>query len=153
MRFRRANPNDPPKPQRSTKGRMIITMLAGAMCVFAFAPFGWWPLEILGLATLFYQVLRSADVKSAGLIGWAFGFGWTAAGTHWLYVSLHDYGAMAAPIAVAAVLLLAWGMGFYTALAMGGAAWLRKRWSLPLPAANLLVLPVMWALFLSLIHI
>ena len=147
MRFRRANPNDPPKPQRSTKGRMIITMLAGAMCVFAFAPFGWWPLEILGLATLFYQVLRSADVKSAGLIGWAFGFGWTAAGTHWLYVSLHDFGAMAAPIAVAAVLLLAWGMGFYVALAMGGAAWLRKRWSLPLPAANLLVLPAMWALF------
>lgn len=147
MRFRRANPNDPPKPQRSTKGRMIITMLAGAMCVFAFEPFGWWPLEILGLATLFYQVLRSADVKSAGLIGWAFGFGWTAAGTHWLYVSLHDFGAMAAPIAVAAVLLLAWGMGFYVALAMGGAAWLRKRWSLPLPAANLLVLPAMWALF------
>jgi apolipoprotein N-acyltransferase len=147
MRFRRANPNDPPKPQRSTKGRMLITMLAGAMCVFAFAPFGWWPLEILGLATLFYQVLRSADVKSAGLIGWAFGFGWTAAGTHWLYVSLHDFGAMAAPIAVAAVLLLAWAMGFYTALAMGGAAWLRKRWSLPLPAANLLVLPAMWALF------
>jgi apolipoprotein N-acyltransferase len=147
MRFRRANPNDPPKPQRSTKGRMVITMLAGAMCVFAFAPFGWWPLEILGLATLFYQVLRSADVKSAGLIGWAFGFGWTAAGTHWLYVSLHDFGAMAAPIAVAAVLLLAWGMGFYVALAMGGAAWLRKRWSLPLPAANLLVLPAMWALF------
>ena len=147
MRFRRANPNDPPKPQRSTKGRMIITMLAGAMCVFAFAPFGWWPLEILGLATLFYQVLRSADVKSAGLIGWAFGFGWTAAGTHWLYVSLHDFGAMAAPIAVAAVLLLAWGMGFYTALAMGIAAWLRKRWTLPLPAANLLVLPAMWALF------
>ena len=147
MRFRRANPNDPPKPQRSTKGRMIITMLAGAMCVFAFAPFGWWPLEILGLATLFYQVLRSADVKSAGLIGWAFGFGWTAAGTHWLYVSLHDFGALAAPLAVAAVLLLAWGMGFYTALAMGIAAWLRKRWTLPLPAANLLVLPAMWALF------
>jgi apolipoprotein N-acyltransferase len=147
MRFRRANPNDPPKPQRSTKGRMIITLLAGAMCVFAFAPFGWWPLEILGLATLFYQVLRSADVKSAGLIGWAFGFGWTAAGTHWLYVSMHDYGAMPAPVAVAAVLLLAWGMGFYVALAMGGAAWLRKRWALPLPAANLLVLPAMWALF------
>jgi hypothetical protein len=33
--------------------------LAGALCVFAFAPFGWWPLQILGLATLFYQVLRS----------------------------------------------------------------------------------------------
>jgi apolipoprotein N-acyltransferase len=147
MRFRRADPNAPPKPQRSTRGRMLITGLAGALCVFAFAPFGWWPLEILGLATLFYQVLRSSDIKAAALIGWAFGFGWTAAGTHWLYVSLHTYGAMPAPLAVAAVLLLAAAMAIYVALAMGGAAWLRKRWALPLPAANLLVLPAMWALF------
>ena len=64
MRFRRADPNAPPKPQRSTQGRMLITMLAGALCVLGFAPFGWWPLEILGLATLFYQVLRSSSVKA-----------------------------------------------------------------------------------------
>ena len=147
MRFRRANPNDPPKPQRSTRGRMIITAIAGALCVFAFAPFGWWPLEILGLATLFYQVLRSDGVKSAALIGWAFGAGWTLAGTHWLYVSLHTYGAMPAPLAAVAVLLLAMAMGVYVAMAMGGAIWLRKRWVLPLPAANLLMLPAMWALF------
>jgi apolipoprotein N-acyltransferase len=147
MRFRRANPNDPPKPQRSTRGRMLITGLAGALCVFAFAPFGWWPLEILGLATLFYQVLRSTSVKSAALIGWAFVAGWTAAGIHWLYVSMHTYGGMPAPLAVAAVLLLGAAMGVYGALAMGGAWWLRKRWTLPLPAANLLVFPAVWALF------
>lgn len=147
MRFRRANPNDPPKPQRSTRGRMIITGLAGALCVFAFEPFGWWPVEILGLATLFYQVLRSSSVKAAALIGWAFVTGWTAAGVHWLYVSMHTYGAMPAPLAALAVLLLGAAMGLYGAAAMGGAAWLRKRWVLPLPAANLLVFPAMWALF------
>ncbi|WP_373988925.1 apolipoprotein N-acyltransferase [Duganella sp. BuS-21] len=147
MRFRRANPNHPPKPQRSTRGRMLITGLAGALCVFAFAPFGWWPLEILGLATLFYQVLRSTSVKSAALIGWAFVAGWTAAGIHWLYVSMHTYGGMPAPLAVAAVLLLGAAMGVYGALAMGGAWWLRKRWTLPLPAANLLLFPAVWALF------
>lgn len=147
MRFRRADPNAPPKPQRSTQGRMLVTALAGALCVLGFAPFGWWPLEILGLATLFYQVLRSSSVKAAGLIGWAFGFGWTAAGVHWLYVSLHDHGGMAAPLAAVAVALLAWAMGFYVALAMGTAAWLRKKWALPLPAANLLLLPALWALF------
>jgi apolipoprotein N-acyltransferase len=126
---------------------MIITGVAGALCVFAFAPFGWWPLEILGLATLFYQVLRSTSVKAAALIGWAFVAGWTAAGIHWLYVSMHTYGAMPAPLAAMAVLLLGAAMGIYGALAMGGAWWLRKRWSLPLPAANLLVFPAMWALF------
>ncbi|WP_343728702.1 apolipoprotein N-acyltransferase [Duganella sp.] len=147
MRFRRANPNDPPKPQRSTRGRMLITGLAGALCVFAFAPFGWWPLEILGLATLFYQVLRSTSVKAAALIGWAFVAGWTSAGVHWLYVSMHTYGGMPAPLAAAAVLLLGAAMGVYGALAMGSAWWLRQRWTLPLPAANLLVLPAVWALF------
>jgi len=147
MRFRRANPNDPPKPQRSTRGRMIIAGLAGALCVLAFEPFGWWPLEILGLATLFYQTLRSSSIKAAALIGWAFVTGWTAAGVHWLYVSMHTYGAMPAPLAALAVLMLGAAMGLYGAAAMGGAAWLRKRWALPLPAANLLVLPAMWALF------
>jgi len=145
MRFRRTDPAQP-RPQRSTRGRMTITALAGALCVFAFAPFGWWPLQILALATLFYQVLRSNGVRSAALIGWAFGFGWTAAGTHWLYVSLHTYGGMPGPLAALAVLLLAAGMGLYVALAMGGAAWLRLRWALPLAAANLLVLPACWTL-------
>lgn len=146
MRFRRANPNDPPKPQRSTQGRMAITAIAGALCVFAFAPFGWWPLEILGLATLFYQVLRSDGPKSAALIGWAFVTGWTAAGVHWLYVSMHDYGAMPAPLAVAAVLLLGAAMGLYGALSMGAAFWLRKKWALSLPVSNLLLLPALWSL-------
>src|SRR5574343_330441 len=145
MRFRRTDPNQP-RPQRSTRGRMSITAIAGALCVFAFAPFGWWPLQIMGLATLFYQVLRSDGVKSAALIGWAFGLGWTAAGTHWLYVSLHTYGGMAAPLAALAVLLLAAAMGLYVALAMGAAAWLRQRGALPLAAANLLVLPACWTL-------
>ncbi len=126
---------------------MLITGLAGALCVFAFAPFGWWPLEILGLATLFYQVLRSTSVKAAALIGWAFVAGWTSAGVHWLYVSMHTYGGMPAPLAAAAVLLLGAAMGVYGALAMGSAWWLRQRWTLPLPAANLLVLPAVWALF------
>jgi len=126
---------------------MLITGLAGVLCVFAFAPFGWWPLEILGLATLFYQVLRSTSVKAAALIGWAFVAGWTAAGVHWLYVSMHTYGGMPMPLAALAVLLLGAAMGIYGALAMGSAWWLRQRWTLPLPAANLLVFPAVWALF------
>ena len=126
---------------------MLIAALAGAMAVLAFAPFGYWPLQILSFAVLFYQVLRTTDVKSGARIGWAYGFGWCGAGTHWLYISLHRYGDMAAPLAVIAVALLALLMGIYVALAMGAAAWLRKRWVLSLPAMTLLVLPSMWTLF------
>jgi apolipoprotein N-acyltransferase len=146
MRFRRARPVDPDKPPRSLRARMLTVVLAGAINVFAFAPFGWWPLQILSLAVLFYQVLRGASVKHGLFIGWAYGFGWTAAGTYWLYVSLHRFGGLAGPLAAAAVALLALGMGFYVALAMAGAAWLRKRWILSLPLTNLLVLPACWML-------
>ena len=115
--------------------------------MLAFAPFGYWPLQILSLGVLFYQVLRSSSIKGGALIGWAYGFGWCAAGTHWLYISMHRYGDMAAPIAAIAVALLALLMAIYVALAMGAAAWLRQRWVLSLPAMTLLVLPATWTLF------
>src|SRR5450830_178687 len=147
MRFRRADPNAPAKPPRSTWARMLTAAIAGAVAVLAFAPFGYWPLQILSLGVLFYQVLRAANVKAGALIGWAYGFGWCAAGTHWLYISMHRYGDMAAPIAAIAVALLALLMAIYVALAMGAAAWLRQRWVLSLPAMTLLVLPATWTLF------
>lgn len=147
MRFRRVDPNAAAKPPRSTGSRMLIAAIAGAVAVLAFAPFGYWPLQIISLAVLFYQVLRAADVKSSARIGWAYGFGWCGAGTHWLYISLHRYGDMAAPLAVIAVALLALLMAIYVALAMGAAAWLRRRWVLSLPAMTLLVLPTLWTLF------
>ena len=125
---------------------MISAALAGAAGVFAFAPFGWWPLQIVSLAILFYQVLRGASVKSGVLIGWAYGFGWSAAGVHWLFIALHRFGGMAAPLAVLAVALLAMFMGAYVGLAMGFAAWLRQRWIVPLAIMNLLLLPAVWAL-------
>ena len=37
--------------------------------------------------------------KSAALTGWAFGFGNFVTGVWWLYVSMHVYGGMAAPLA------------------------------------------------------
>ena len=44
--------------------------------------------------------------RRSALIGWCFSLGWMVAGTHWLYISMHDYGGMPAPIAAAAVVLL-----------------------------------------------
>lgn len=147
MRFRRQDPNAPAKAPKSTWARMLIAAVAGAVAVLAFAPFGYWPLQIASLGVLFYQVLRASSVKKGALIGWAYGFGWCAAGTHWLYISMHRYGDMAAPLAVIAVALLALLMAIYVALAMGAAGWLRQRWTLSIPVMALLVLPAMWTLF------
>ncbi len=146
MRFRRRAANDPASTPRSTASRMAIAALAGAGAVLGFAPFGWWPLQIVSLALLFYQVLRGAGVRAAALIGLAHGFGWIAAGAYWLYISMHHFGAMPAVLAALAVAVLALSMGLYTAAAMAAAAWLRRRWVLNLPSMNLIVLPVLWGL-------
>jgi apolipoprotein N-acyltransferase len=131
---------------RSTGVRMAIAAIAGAGAILAFAPFGYWSLQIASLAILFYQMLRATTVKNSALIGWAYGFGWTAAGVHWLFIAMHRFGGMPAPLAVLAVGLLALFLGSYAALAMGLAAWLRQRWTLALPSMLLLVLPATWAL-------
>ena len=124
---------------------MLIAALAGAGSVLAFAPFGYWPLQMVALTILFHQVLHAASVKSGFLVGWAFGFGWCAAGVHWLFIAMHRFGGMPAPAAALGVVLLALFLGSYCALAMGGAAWLQRRWLLPLPVMALVLLPALWA--------
>ncbi|MFT5644747.1 MAG: apolipoprotein N-acyltransferase, partial [Janthinobacterium sp.] len=133
------------RQSRSTGVRMLIAALAGATAILAFAPFGYWPLQIASLAILFYQILRANSIKRSFLVGWAFGFGWTAAGVHWLYIAMHDFGGMAAPLAALAVALLTLFLGAYAGLVMAAAAWLRRRWTLSLPIMLLLVLPALWA--------
>jgi apolipoprotein N-acyltransferase len=145
MRLRRAAAGDPPPAPRSTRSRLIIAALAGAAGVLSFEPFGWWPLQLLVLALLFYQVLRAGSVKASFLVGWAFGFGWCLAGVHWLTIAISRFGGLPLPLAWIAIALLSVYMGLHCGAAMGGAAWLRQRWGLSLPASNLLVLPALWA--------
>ncbi len=123
---------------------LILAALAGGASLFTFEPFGWWPLQFLLLAYFFYQVGRSTSIGRAAWIGWAFGFGWCVAGMHWLYIAINRFGGVSAPLAAAAICLLGLYMGLFGAFAASAAAWLRKRWSLPLPAFFLAVLPVLW---------
>ncbi|MGB7480582.1 MAG: apolipoprotein N-acyltransferase [Burkholderiaceae bacterium] len=124
----------------------LLALGAGAASVLAFAPFGLWPLQIATLALLFWLALDARGVARAALCGWLYGFGCAAAGIHWLYVSLHDFGGMPAPMAVTAVLLLALYLGAFAALALGTALWLRQRWQASRAVTALLLLPALWAL-------
>ncbi len=122
----------------------LLAMLAGASTVFAFAPYGWWMLQIIALALLFLLALHATTLRSAFLLGWSFAFAALAAGTHWLYVSMHDYGHMPGVIAALAVLLLAAGL----ALLYGGALAFAHRLARGRSAAvaALLLLPACWML-------
>jgi apolipoprotein N-acyltransferase len=125
---------------------LITALIAGAMNVFAFAPFGWWPLQIATLSLIFYLVASARSPRRAAAIGWVFGFGWSICGIHWLYISMHFYGGMPAPMAGLAVALLAAYVGAYAAAVGGIANWLRQRRGASLAVTMLLALPALWTL-------
>lgn len=124
----------------------LLALLGGALSVFSFAPFGWWPLQFATLALLFHLLAQTPSMRTSFLVGWAFGTGWLVTGVYWLFISMHQYGGMPAPMAALAVLLLSAFLGLLPASAFAIAAWLRTRWSLPRCTFLLLVLPAMWAL-------
>ena len=92
-------------------------LVAGIAHAASFAPLGAWWLQTATMAFLVALVLRAqANAGTGGAraaaLGFAFGLGWFVAGVAWLYVSMHRYGGMPAPIAALALLLF----GAYLAL-------------------------------------
>jgi apolipoprotein N-acyltransferase len=109
-----------------TRGRALprwhylVALAAGAANTLSFAPTphgGWLQLAIF--AIFFGWLTRTTSWKSAALTGGAFGFGNFVTGVWWLYVSMHYYGGMAAPLAGAAVVLFSLYLALYPALAAG----------------------------------
>ena len=113
------------------------------LLAFAFAPFGAWPLAIACPAALIW-LWQGQSPRGCARRGFAFSFGTFAAGTWWLYVSIHGFGQ--APLWVALLLMLGLVsiMGAYHAL-LGWlvARWLPRdgawRWMVGIPACWLLM--------------
>lgn len=100
----------------------LLAAVAGSLTTLALAPFDIWPLAVLSLA-LFYLGLRELSPRQALLRGWCYGFGTFAAGTSWIYVSIHTYGGASALLAG----LLMFGFIAGVALFFALPAWLWAR--------------------------
>ena len=118
-----------PKPRRTAE--WAIAAALGALTVTGYAPFWLYPLPLLTFAGLFLLWQRAADARAAAFTGFAFGLGWFVAGVSWIYVSLHTFGAMPAPLGGAVTLLFC----AYLALFPSAAGWLARRWAMQ-PAAQ-----------------
>ena len=113
----------------TVRGRFVAAG-AGAGLTLSFAPFSLWWLAPL-LLTLIFLLIEGASGRERTLRGFWFGFGMFATGTYWLYISIHDFGGVAPPIAVAIcgalILLMAVylaGWGYLSGLvAPGNPAW------------------------------
>ncbi|MDB5730264.1 MAG: apolipoprotein N-acyltransferase, partial [Variovorax sp.] len=80
----------------------------------------WW-LQLISLAALVWQLdaLRSAGAgwRAGALHGWLFATAWLGTTFWWLFISMHTYGGLPAPLAALAVLALAAGLALYYAVA------------------------------------
>lgn len=121
--------------------RLPLAFALGLAHALSFAPFELPWLQWLALAGLFALAVPLRRAREAALAGFAFGLGWFGLGVSWVYVSMHMYGEMPAPLAAAATVAFCGFLALYPALALALAAKLT-----PSPSARaLLALPAAWA--------
>lgn len=103
---------------------LLLAALAGLLQALSLAD--WWAgrahgwLQIGSLAALVWLLARPSLGFWGGFVrGWVFGMAWLAGTFWWLFISMHVYGGLAAPLAVLAVWALAAFLGLYYAVAAG----------------------------------
>jgi apolipoprotein N-acyltransferase len=115
----------------------LVAFVAGAASVLGFSPFDLFLVGLAAFALLAHLWLRSA--ASPFLIGFFFGLGQFLAGVSWVYVSLHRFGGLPAPVAGFATL----GFCAFLALFPAAAGGLLVRFPEKLRALSL---PPLWVL-------
>ena len=89
----------------SSRARTFIALLAaGALLPLALAPFSLWPIAIVSSAVLFW-LLENNSAKQTFINATVFGFGLFISGVSWVYISMHDHGDVAAPLALLGTIL------------------------------------------------
>jgi apolipoprotein N-acyltransferase len=126
------------------RGADAVALAGGALLSLAFAPVNWFPLAFLCPALLFV-LWNGASAWRAAWRAWLFGLGLFGVGASWIYVSLHNFGNMAAPLAGLATFL------FVAILAVSPAlvGWVQARLARGDEAGathRLLVVPALWVL-------
>lgn len=123
------------------RGRWLAA-LAGAVLPLSFAPFHFYPLAIVS-AALLLALWDGQSPRESAWRGFIFCFAAFATGTHWIFISLHDFGGAPVPVVLVLMVGLWCLMASYTALAGYVSAHIAVasralRWCLVWPAAFIL---------------
>jgi len=105
----------------------LVAFAAGALSALGFAPFGIFPLLLLGFTALVLLLDGASTIGRAAWIGWAFGFGQFLVGLHWIgYAFLVDSSEHAWQIPFVAILFPG-GLALFFAAAAALAGWLWRQ--------------------------
>jgi apolipoprotein N-acyltransferase len=127
---------------RAGWARLLAAAAAGVLHALSFAPFDLPWLQVVALAVLFALTTRASGPWEAARLGFGFGLGWFGLGVSWVYISMHTYGLMPAPLAAAATAAFCAFLALYPAAALGVAQRLAR-----VPVVRLaLTLPACWTL-------
>src|SRR5690606_19553514 len=140
--------------RRHSRWAAAALVAAGAAHSLTFAPgplpaFALALVQIVALACVAHATLQAPGLRPALLRGWLFNFATYSIGLYWIFVSLHRYGGLAAPLAVAGVLALSAFLALFPAAACVLARWLCPPLQPgdpdPAPARRLLITAIGWA--------
>ncbi len=125
------------------KRSCALAALLGALAVLGFAPFALWPLPILSVTGLLWLWHLHPNPRTAALLGFSFGLGHFLIGVSWVYVSLHTFGMMPAPLAAIATL----GFCLFLAIYPAAVGFVCARWEVTRPVVALIMIPGVWISF------
>jgi len=124
------------------RAQALLAIVLGALQSLAFGITALWLLPLLTLAWLRVQLDGCATPARAAGLGWCYGLGWLTAAVWWLFISLHRYGSLPAPLAALAVAALSATLALYLALACG----LYRRWRPAASAGAVALFAALWLL-------
>ena len=104
--------------------KLVTAGLLGAMTGLGQAPWGLWPLTLVGLCIAAMMLDATPRPRRAALFGWAFGTGYFALVLFWITEPFYVDAARHAWMAPFALALMAGGMALFWGAAFGAARWL-----------------------------
>ena len=119
-----------------------LSLLLGVTTVLGFAPFYLFPVPVITLALLFRLWHHRNTPAHIAWLTFFFNMGLFGAGVTWIYISLHDFGAMPMPVAVLSLLVLCIYLSLFPALA----SWILARLKLITPLLLTMATAALWAL-------
>ena len=100
----------------------LSLLIAGALFPLALAPYSYWPMAIISMAILFFN-LHQQSATYAFIRSAIFGLGMFGTGVSWVFVSMHVFGDISAFLALVGTLLFCFLMRYFSHCLLRCAAW------------------------------